>query len=160
MTRLEKCELLKSKGYTYDPDTGKIFGIYGKEIINKNENGYIIITTKILKGKLRAHHFAWYMVYGNVDFEQIDHINRNRSDNRIKNLRNVTNHENQFNTNAKGYYWDKSKKKWRAAIRINYDQFHLGFFDIEEDARNAYLEAKEKYHIIKNPQVNQTRGLL
>ena len=37
MTRLEKCELLKSKGYTYNPETGKIFNRFGKELTAKNK---------------------------------------------------------------------------------------------------------------------------
>ena len=48
---------------------------------------------------------------------RIDHENKNRSDNRIINLRNVTQQENCFNTNAKGYYWCKRDKKWRTRKR-------------------------------------------
>jgi hypothetical protein len=154
MTRLEKCEILKSKGYTYDPETGKIFGIYGKEI-KRIKDGYIYIKgSKLFDGSVLGHHFAWYMTYGNVDFDRLDHINEEkkgiegRSDNRICNLRIVTNQQNCFNTNAKGYYLHKPSNKWLSHIGINYKQIHLGLFNTEEEARIAYLEAKKKYHII------------
>ena len=76
----------------------------------------------------------------------IDHINKNSLDNRIENLRILTNQQNQWNTNAKGYHWDKKNNKWRARIKINGKTKHLGRFTEEEDARQAYLNAKELYH--------------
>jgi hypothetical protein len=140
MTRLEKCEFLKRKGYTYDPETGKIFGVYGKEI--KHKEGYIRIFN------LLGHHFAWYMIYGNVDFERLDHINQNRQDNRILNLRIVTHQQNLFNTKSKGYSWNKPNQKWVGKIMVNGKHIHLGSFNTEEEARQSYLKAKEKLHII------------
>lgn len=142
MTRLEKCEYLKEKGYTYDPSTGKVFNSKGKEITGKSD-GYIII-----RGILKAHHYGWYCVYGgDMDFEMLDHDNRITDDNRICNLRIVDNQENQFNTDAKGYCWDKSRNKWISIITINGKRITLGRFDKEEDARQAYINAKKIYHI-------------
>lgn len=54
--------------------------------------------------------------------------------------------EQNRNTRAKGYYWNETKQKWQATIGINYKNIHLGFFDTEEEARQAYIEAKWKYH--------------
>ena len=145
MNRLEKCKILKYKGYTYDPETGKIYGIRGKEIISQNTKGYI----QIKRVNLCGHHFGWYMVYGNVDFDVLDHINKNKKDNRICNLRIVTNQQNSFNTNAKGYSYQKdAKRKWRSEIMVDGKSIYLGRFYTEEEARQAYLEAKQKYHII------------
>ncbi len=146
MTRLEKCELLKDKGYTYDVETGKIYNRFNKEIIGKSIYGYSIINYK--KKQSFGHHFAWYMTYNNVDFKQLDHINKNRSDNRICNLRIVTNQKNQFNTNAKGYYWNKECNKFHSRICINRKIISLGYFNTEQEANQAYLIAKEKYHTI------------
>ena len=70
----------------------------------------------------------------------------------MNNLRIVSQQENSFNTNAKGYSFDKSRNKYQAIIGINGKNIHLGRFDTEEEARNAYLEAKEKYHIIPEAQ--------
>jgi hypothetical protein len=78
----------------------------------------------------------------------IDHINRTPSDNSIQNLRNVTNQQNQHNKASKGYYFNKKLNKWRAKIYTNGKHIHLGLFDLEADARDAYLEAKKVYHII------------
>ena len=149
MNRLEKCVIAKEKGYTYDAETGKVFGVRGKEIRTKDTKGYSLINIRPFN--LKSHHFAWYMIYGNVDFNELDHINRNRSDNRICNLR-ITNHsKNQFNrNNTKGYSWHKRDKKWRSSIRVNNKQIWLGSFDNEEDARQAYLNAKQQYHQNKN----------
>ena len=148
MTRLEKCEILKVKGYTYDPQTGKIYGIKGQEILRKC-NGYISFGgTRNWKHYCYGHHYAYFMTYGNVDFTMLDHINRDRSDNRICNLRIVTHQENCFNNNYKGYSWDINRNKWKSQIRIDGKSIHLGRYDTEEEARQAYLIAKEKYHII------------
>lgn len=147
MTRLEKCELLKSKGYTYDLVTGKIFNNKNREIGNLSTRGYVVIEgNKDFQGVLNAHHYAYYCVYGNVDFEMLDHINRDKTDNRIINLRISNTQKNAFNTNAKGYYFDKGSNKWRSHIQVDGKKKHLGRFDTEEEARIAYLEAKLIYH--------------
>jgi hypothetical protein len=144
MTRLEKCEYLKSKGYKYDPETGIVIGLKKKHITKKNSDGYIL-----LYKDLYAHHFAWYMTYGNVDFIELDHKNQNPSDNRITNLRIVNHQQNAFNrSNVKGYTWDKTRNKWRSSIFLNRKRIYLGQYDTEEEARQAYLKAKEKYHLI------------
>jgi len=151
MTRLQKCQFLKEKGYTYNPSTGKIYGVFGKEITGKQSHGYIVINgNKHFKGNLRAHHYGWYYIYGNVDFNELDHINRDKRDNRISNLRVVSRSENLWNNTGKGYYWNKNKNKWRSQIGLNGKLIHLGLFNTEEEARECYLKAKEKLHIISN----------
>lgn len=151
MTKLEKCEILKSKGYTYNPESGKIYGMRGQEVIAKNKDGYVILYVKSNPNvQLYGHHFAYYYIHGNVDFEMLDHINEIKSDNRITNLRISNSTENNRNVimSAKGYTWDKNRNKWRSKITVNYKTINLGRFDTEEEARNVYLEAKKKYHNI------------
>lgn len=145
MTRLQKCELLKSKGYTYNPETGKIFGVYGKEITGKNGDGYIQISSV----KLYGHHFAWYMSNMDMDFIELDHKNRIRYDNRIDNLRISNRTQQSENRNANGFGWCKRTKKWRSYIYYNKKYIHLGYYINKDDARNAYLKAKDIYHIIE-----------
>jgi hypothetical protein len=151
MTREEKCKMAIEKGFTYNPETGKIYGIRGKELISKHIAGYILIYLSDYNKKehsLLGHQFAWYWVNKEC-VKCIDHINGVRDDNRICNLRSVTNQQNHFNRKtAKGYHWVKSKNKWRAQITVNYKKIHLGLFEKEEDALATYLEAKEKYHKI------------
>ena len=77
----------------------------------------------------------------------IDHVNRNKLDNQVSNLRLVSNQENQFNRNAKGYY--KRGNKYEAKIQLNGKQIHLGTYDTEEEASNSYQQAKLIHHIIK-----------
>ena len=78
--------------------------------------------------------------------QEVDHINRIKTDNRLENLHYVTSCENQWNRyfveNAKGYY--RHRNKWMAKICINGKVKYLGVFDNEEDARQAYLEARDK----------------
>lgn len=150
MTREDKIQLAIKKGITYDPETGKVYGVKGNEITSKHTDGYIVINLTLDKKQyqLRAHQFAFFWVNKEC-VEQIDHRNGVRDDNRISNLRSVTNQQNSFNrTKVKGYHWDKQKKKWKTAIRINGKKSHIGYFDNEEDARAAYIQAKEKYHKI------------
>jgi hypothetical protein len=142
MTRLEKCELAKEKGYTYDPETGKVFNPKGKELISKCGGYYEIRNTSV---RMFSHQFAWYWVYNEV-VDYIDHIDQIKTDNRIDNLRSVTNQQNAFNNQAKGYVLQNNK--WRAYIHHNNKKIHLGYYKTEEEARQSYLLAKEKYHII------------
>ena len=149
MTRIEKIELAISKGITYDHITGKIYGVKGTEITRKTREGYIRIGMKY-KNKsyeVSGHQFAYYVMY-NKCVDYIDHINQDKSDNRISNLRSVTNQENMFNTNAKGYYYNSRDKVFMAYIKINGKGKHLGTFRDENEARQAYLDAKKIYHKI------------
>jgi hypothetical protein len=83
---------------------------------------------------------------------QVDHINGNKSDNRLKNLRSVT---NQFNSTAfrrvksgasskfRGVYWNKRKGKWHSRIKVNGKQKHIGYYNNEIGAALAYDEASK-----------------
>ena len=92
------------------------------------------------------HNNDWDIHNSSMD-NMIDHIDRNPLNNSIENLRVVTNQENQWNKkDAKGYYLDKWGK-YHAQIYVNCKKKHIGYFVSEEDAHNAYLLAKKKYHI-------------
>jgi len=110
--------------------------------------GYRIIRTGGIN--YGAHRFVYQWHYGNLDKSLvIDHIDRNRSNNNIENIRQVTYQQNCFNcSNVKGYCWDKAMGKWKAYIRIDGVKTHLGYFDIEAKAQAAYEKAKAIYHII------------
>ncbi len=112
-------------------------------------DGYIFINIEI-NGKyyqLKGHQFAYYMKYGKI-VDCIDHINGIKDDNRICNLREVTKQQNCFNTKAKGYTFAKERNKFKAQIRLNYKLINIGYFNTEEEARQAYLDAKKIYHNI------------
>ena len=76
----------------------------------------------------------------------IDHIDQNRSNNHISNLRVVNHSQNQQNQNAKGYSYHKASKKWQARIILNGKYKHLGCYGTEEEARDIYIKAKREHH--------------
>ena len=95
----------------------------------------------------KLHNHDWDITDGSKD-NLIDHIDRDKLNNNIDNLRVVSHQQNMFNKNGKGYYWHNKSKKWRAQIRVNGESKYLGYFDVEQDARDCYLAAKKNYHII------------
>lgn len=86
--------------------------------------------------------------------EEIDHINGKPNDNRIENLRVVTHEENMKNVKLpsnntsghKGVYYNKLERKWKAMIRKNKKQIHLGTFDTKEEAVEARRKAENEYY--------------
>ena len=111
-----------------------------------NEEGYLRI--QLHSALYFSHRIVWAILKREDPLEFfLDHINGDRLDNRIENLRKATKKQNACNQKAaKGYYFSKRNKKWRAAIRLNGKSKHLGLFDTEQQAREAYLRAKEKLH--------------
>jgi len=96
--------------------------------------------------KLKLHRVIMNVVNPKL---QIDHINHNTLDNRKENLRIVKPRENMWNLkNTKGYRWREYNKKWQSYIVINGKQKSLGYYITEEEAKQAYLDAKEIYHVI------------
>ena len=94
--------------------------------------------------RIIAHTFLGFDL--NDEIKQIDHIDRNKLNNSLNNLRIVSHQENMFNKNVKGY--TKSKNKYRAYINLNHQRLNIGYFNTKEEAHQAYLKEKEKYHII------------
>jgi len=151
MTKLQLFELAKAKGYTYDHITGEIRGIGGNVITRKDKRGYIcsLLRENWKQYEIKAHRFAWFMYYGELPKNHIDHIDGNPSNNKIENLRDVTHQQNHMNRKkVKGYCWHISNKKFQASIILNGKNIYLGYFKTKEEARNTYLEAKKKYHKI------------
>ena len=99
------------------------------------------------------HRVLWESAFGPIpEGMQIDHINGKTKDNRLENLRLVTNQQNQYNrANVKGFTWEKNRGKWRAQITYNYKVIFLGRYDNIIDARAAYLR---KYNEINGENFN------
>ena len=114
-------------------------------------DGYLQI--RIQSRLYQAHRLAWLYMNGEWPTDQIDHINRNRSDNRIANLREVTNKQNMQNAGKSsnntsghtGVRWYRWASKWLAHIKHNYKQIHLGYFDDLEEAIAARKAGELKY---------------
>lgn len=147
MNREEKIKLAIESGFTYNKETGEVLSRFGKKPIIKNGYYHIRLNKNCVRYYLLAHHFAWYMCYNECAKGQIDHINGIRNDNRICNLRDVSQQINTWNrVKAKGYTWNKKCGKWQAKIVKDYKNIYLGLYDSEKEAREAYLDAKKKYH--------------
>ena len=96
---------------------------------------------------IEAHRLVWYLNHGNIPSNlEVDHIDRNRDNNRIDNLRLVTRVENMRNTGPrkgskskyKGVSWFKKSSKWRAVATVNGISYSLGLHENEEDAARSY----------------------
>ena len=94
---------------------------------------------------LKAHRVVFFLVHGEWT-RQVDHMNGDRKDNRIENLRPVTTAENAHNQVRRGYWLDARRGNYRAYIRCDNKQIYLGMFKTEEEARAAHLAAKRKLH--------------
>lgn len=119
-------------------------------------NGYVDISFLVGNRRIRAagHRLAWLYVYGVHPSAFIDHIDGDKTNNRIENLREATAAQNAWNTGArswsksgvKGVSWDKSRGKWFASIFVNRKQIALGRYDAIEDAARAYEAAALRFH--------------
>lgn len=136
-----------SDWFDYDPELGILYWKNGRPAGHLSaDKGYY--ETR-LKGKLYYNHrIIWEMIVGEKP-KIIDHIDRDRTNNRIENLRNVTQTENLLNTTrvpgVSGYVgvWKKGKK-FQAMIKHKQDRFYLGLFETAEEASLAYNKKKEE----------------
>lgn len=115
-------------------------GRTGMVVGSKAAGGYVCVC---VNGRNELIHRLVFLMHHGYLPRTIDHINRNRLDNRIENLRSVTPAQNCWNTEKfKGFFLHKQTGKWRAVIRTNYKRRYLGLFNTQEEARAAYLVAK------------------
>ena len=114
------------------------------------QDGYI--RGSLLGKRYFEHRLIWLYHYGEWPKEFLDHINRIRDDNKIENLREVNISQNNYNTVSRpgssskylGVGWHKRKQKWISRIRIKGKLHHLGYYDEESDAADAYTVAKAR----------------
>ncbi len=128
----------------YDPETGvlrwkskvsvsvKVGAVAGH--IQKLKNGKRYWRIRIDYTNYQLHRVIWLIVYGRWCSGQIDHIDGNGLNNKLSNIREVTNKENARNirrtsrntSGATGVCWNKKNKRWRAAIVVDGVKKHLG----------------------------------
>lgn len=122
-------------------------------ITGGNNEGYCRVSFD--SKRYLAHRVAWLYVYGKWPELDIDHINGDKVDNRLENLRDVdrsTNLQNQRRArkdNKSGLLGVTTfipSKKWRASVHMNGKRIHVGLYDSPEEAHQAYLVAKRQMH--------------
>jgi len=119
---------------------------YQKVLSKSKEFEYAIRTVQA--GKKISRVYMHREVLNTPKGMETDHINGNGLDNRTENLRICTTSQNQSNRHAvtgtskfTGVSWSEAAKKWKGGIKKNYKQIHLGYFDSEEEAAQAYNQA-------------------
>lgn len=145
---------------TYNPETGvfrwKIArgrSRAGGPAGNVDKSGYVMI--RLDKRLYAAHRLAWRYVHGlwPPHGALVDHINMDRADNRIANLRLATHSQNKANraapvtntTGYKGVWFDKRRGKFVAALKVEGTTKHIGYFTLASDAHDAYKQAAREY---------------
>lgn len=135
---------------SYNLDTGQFIRHSDGAVLGyKTSTGYVQFG--IGKTKYLAHRLAWYYIHGKMPVE-VDHINGDRTDNRLCNLREVSHAENMQNqklyiTNKSGFpgvSFDKATAKWRVKVANK----HIGLYSTLQDAEQARLKAitNTNYH--------------
>lgn len=147
--------------FSYDPVTGvftrrtSVGGSKAGSVAGHAAyDGYVYIQAD---GKrYSAHRLAWLFVHGRWPYEQTDHINGVRSDNRIANLREATNlqnvqnqksaHSNNKSSGVLGVSWHSRDRKWRAQIQVDGKKKLIGSYDSIAEAKAAYDNCKADLH--------------
>lgn len=162
--------------FTYIPENGSLcwrertvdhfstiraYSTWNKRFANKEAGGlsgfgYLYVT--IYGQPLLKHRVIWAYVYGEWPLNQIDHINGNRVDNSILNLRHVSHAENgrnakkpSHNTSGNvGVSFHSKSQKWRSYIKIGQKNYHLGIFENKDAAIAARKLAEKNYGFHQN----------
>lgn len=149
---------------TYDPDTGEFrWRIKRSNRAPKgsvagcaDKYGYIVIR---LDGTLyKAHRLAWLYCYGELPSKNIDHINQTPGDNRIANLREADQHENNQNRRVQrnsssgitGVSLHKASQRWHARIYTRNGCRSLGYYDTKDAAAQARRAAELEIYPFRN----------
>ncbi|HAZ38112.1 MAG TPA: hypothetical protein DCY71_09765 [Clostridiaceae bacterium] len=149
---------------TYKSGASKL--LKGSVLNPTMNNGYKHVTLTI-KGRQKAFKISQLVAIGFLGHKPdgyklvVDHINGNRSDDRVENLRIVTNRANAstcfrtgngtFSSKYVGVCWSNRSLKWQSSIYYDGINIYLGLFDNEIDASDAYQKALSK---IKNGSFN------
>jgi hypothetical protein len=142
---------------SYDPETGIMTRRVNKghikagQVAGNPTRGYLQL---MIDGHMTfVHRFIWLYVYGKWPDGNIDHIDGNRSNNRLSNLRdvsqamNIQNERKPRSNNKSGFLGVKANRGlWKAEISIDGKTKFLGRFKTPEEAHQVYVEAKRKLH--------------
>ena len=141
----------------FDYRDGKLFWkiakgtALGAEAGSIHKSGYKL--TGVNKRLYMNHRLIFLMHYGYLP-KHLDHIDGDKTNNRIENLREATHQENIWNrkihknnkSGVKGVSWDKTKKKWAAQCMVNKKLHRLGFYKDLEMAKDAVIKFRTIHH--------------
>lgn len=145
--------------FHYDPDTGFITNKISRTNRRAGERaesvdaiGYLCVHAA--GRNLKAHRVAWYLHYGKEPGEYIDHIDGNKKNNRISNLRDAPHAMNMRNRSVsshsasgiKGVHRRRDNGMWRAFISVNHRRKNLGQFATRREATDAVSRARRTLH--------------
>lgn len=119
---------------------------YGYRVINLGHRPY------------RVCRLVWFLTYGEWPNGEIDHINGDKLDDRLSNLRVVDRAGNAQNMPSsaqannrscglRGVTWNKQHRRWQAKLMANKVMHHVGYFATPEAAHEAYMVLKRRLHI-------------
>lgn len=145
--------------FEYDPESGVIrWKIRAANCVRIGDVAGTVNVQGYVKVKYRgreyaAHRLAWLLTYGRMPSQQIDHIDCDKANNRVANLRDVPQSVNQQNrktsrvdSESKLLGAHRHMKSWKAGITISGKSHHIGKFTTAREAHEAYKEFKRKNH--------------
>jgi hypothetical protein len=139
----------------YQPETGVFTWLVGpragRVAGSRLASGYLLIKT--CGQRLYAHRLAWMFVHGDCP-PILDHVDGDRANNRIANLRPATQSQNMWNmrvrrasaSGLKGVSWVPKRRRWRAMIGAHGKRKTLGHFATKEEAYACYCKAAKEMH--------------
>lgn len=144
----------------YEPETGVLTWRFARRGISPGPAGCVsgpgYLYVNVDGRKYLAHRLIWLYVHGSWPVHDVDHINCDRADNRLANLRDVERYVNNQNRSGvrsdnkasgeTGVSWHIHSRKWRARIWLKGKEYRLGLFDTIDAAKACYLAAKREMH--------------
>lgn len=144
---------------SYDPDTGEFRRLvarpgYRAGSIAGSIDAYGYIAIKIDGRSYKAHRLAWLYVHGAWPALHLDHIDEDKANNKITNLREATHQQNRCNRGAqknntsgyKGVWWHKGHGKWCSRVQVSRRTVWSGSFSCPKEAHRAYTEAARRHY--------------
>lgn len=143
---------------SYDPECGDLTWLISKGTVKAgarvstiSNRGYL--TLKLFGKTYQAHRVAWLIMFGEWPIT-IDHINRQRTDNRLVNLRNATQQQNMCNvprkrtntSGVRGVSWHSQSNKWQVEVKADGKRYYLGSYRDIELAELVASEGRLKLH--------------
>lgn len=147
--------------FAYNPESGDLVNRVargrakaGDDATFSSSHGYRQVS--LGNKKIYAHRLIWLYCHGELPADTIDHINRDRADNRLENLRSISHRENNLNkgvfshntSGRTGVSWCKQTSKWSASIKVNQKSKRLGRYVSFFDACCARASAEVFYGFV------------